>query len=84
MCLIAVSVCTIVNLRLAPLFGSVYITVLNCVRYVMFNCSYDDLCYIICNLLRGRYCVIQHSRCNTNKTIIIIIVIIILKLPSVV
>jgi len=35
-------------------------------------CSYDDLCYIICTVLRGRYCVIQHSRCNTNKTIIII------------
>jgi len=33
-------------------------------------CSYDDLCYIICTLLRGRYCVIQHSCCNTNKTII--------------
>jgi len=40
MCLIVVSVCTIVNLwhwvSLAPLFGSVYITVLNCVCYVMF------------------------------------------------
>jgi len=35
-------------------------------------CSYDDLCYIICTVLRGRYCVIQHSCCNTNKTIIII------------
>jgi len=39
-CLIVVSVCTIVNLRhlvsLAPLFDSVYITVLNCVCYVMF------------------------------------------------
>jgi len=39
-------------------------------------CSYDDLCYIICTVLRGRYCVIQHSRCDTNKTIIIIIIII--------
>jgi len=40
MCLIVVSVCTTVNLRhwvsLAPLFGSVYTTVLNCVCYVMF------------------------------------------------
>jgi len=40
MCLIVVSVCTIVNLRhwvsLAPLFGSVYITVLNCICYAMF------------------------------------------------
>jgi len=35
-------------------------------------CSDDDLCYIICTVLRGRYCVIQHSCCNTNKTIIII------------
>jgi len=71
MCLIVVSVCTIVNIRhsvsLAPLFGSMYITVLNCI------CSYDDLYSIICNVLRGRYCVIQHSCCNTNKTIIIII-----------
>jgi len=33
-------------------------------------CSYDDLCYIICTVLRGRYCVIQHSCCNTNKTTI--------------
>jgi len=33
-------------------------------------CSHDDLCYIICTVLRGRYCVIQHSCCNTNKTII--------------
>jgi len=31
-------------------------------------CSSDDLCYIVCTVLR----VIQHS-CNTNKTIIIII-----------
>jgi len=35
-----VSICTIVNLRhcvnLAPLFGSVYIIVPNCVCYVMF------------------------------------------------
>jgi len=30
-------------------------------------CSYDDVCYIICNVLRGRYCVIQHSCSNTNK-----------------
>jgi len=36
-------------------------------------CSYDDLCYIICTVLRGRHCVIQHSYCNTNKTIIVII-----------
>jgi len=40
LCLIVVSVCTIVNLRhwvsLAQLFGNVYITVLNCVCYVMF------------------------------------------------
>jgi len=34
-------------------------------------CSYDDLCYIICTVLHGRYCVIQHSCCNTNKTIIV-------------
>jgi len=34
-------------------------------------CSYDDLCYIICTVLHGRYCVIQHSCCNTNETIII-------------
>jgi len=66
-CLIVVSVCTIVKLRhwvsLVPLFGSVYITVVNCVCYVLF---------IWCTVLRGRYCVIQHSCCNTNKTIIII------------
>jgi len=40
MCLIVVSVYTIINLwhwiSLVPLFGSVYITVLNCVCYVMF------------------------------------------------
>jgi len=36
-------------------------------------CSYDDLCYIICTVLHGRYCVIQHSCCNTNKTFIIVI-----------
>jgi len=36
--------------------------------------SYDDLRFIICTVLRGRYCVIQHSCCNTNKTIIIIII----------
>jgi len=74
MCFIVVSVCTIVNLRhrvsLAPLFGSMYITVLNCICYVVFNCLYDDLCYIICTVLRGRYCVIQHSCCDTNKTTI--------------
>jgi len=73
MCLIVVSVCTIVNLQhrvsLALLFGSMYITVLNCI-YVML-CSYDDLCYIICTVLRGRYCVIQHLCYNTNTTIII-------------
>jgi len=40
-------------------------------------CLYDDLGHIICTVLRGRYCVIQHSCCNTNKTIIIIIIIII-------
>jgi len=33
--------------------------------YVML-CSYDDFCSIICTVLRGRYCVIQHSCCNTN------------------
>jgi len=33
-------------------------------------CSYDDLCSIICTVLHGRYCVIQHSCCNTNKTVI--------------
>jgi len=73
MSLIVVSVCTIVHLRhwrsLAPLFGSVYITVLNCICYVMFIWWFV---YIICTVLRGRYCVIQHSCCNTNKTIIII------------
>jgi len=57
------SVCTIVNLRhwvsLAPLFGSVYVML----------CSYDDLSYTICTVLRGRCCVIQHSCCNTTKTI---------------
>jgi len=37
-------------------------------------CSYDDL-YIICTVLLGRYCVMQHSCCNTDKTIIIIIII---------
>jgi len=31
-------------------------------------CSYADLCYSICTVLCGRYCVIQHSCCNTNKT----------------
>jgi len=30
-------------------------------------CSYDDLCYIICAVLPGRYCVIQYSCCNRNK-----------------
>jgi len=34
-------------------------------------CSYDDFCSIICTVLRGRYCVIQHLCCITNKTIII-------------
>jgi len=38
-------------------------------------CSYDDLCSMICTVLRGRYCVIQHSWCSTNKTIIIVIII---------
>jgi len=33
---------------------------------------------VICTVLHGRYCVIQHSCCNTNKTIIIIIIIIII------
>jgi len=32
-------------------------------------CLYDDLCSIICTVLRGRYCVSQHSCCNANKTI---------------
>jgi len=32
--------------------------------------SYDDLFCIICTVLRSRYCAIQHSCCNTNKTII--------------
>jgi len=32
-------------------------------------CSYDNLCYIICTVLCGRHCVIQHSCCNTSKTI---------------
>jgi len=32
---------------------------------------YDDLCSIICTVVRGRYCVIQNSCCSTNKTIII-------------
>jgi len=27
---------------------------------------------VICTVLRGRYCVIQHSCCNTNKAIIIV------------
>jgi len=73
-------VCTIVNLRhwvsLAPLFGSVYITVLNCVGlcHVMFIWWF--VLYYICTVLRGRYCAIQHSCCNTNKPIIIIIIII--------
>jgi len=35
-------------------------------------CSYDDLRSVLCTVLRGRYCVIQHLRCNENKTIIII------------
>jgi len=42
-------------------------------------CSYDDLCYIMSAVLHSRYCVIQHSCCNTNKTIIIIIIIIIIQ-----
>jgi len=71
MCLIVVSVCTIVNLRhwvsLAPLFGSVYITVLNCVCYVMFIWWF--VLYSLCTVLRGRYCVIQRSCCNTNNNI---------------
>jgi len=41
------------------------------------SCSYDDLCYNMCTVLRGNYCVIQHSGCNTNTTIIIVIIIII-------
>jgi len=69
MCLIVISVCTIVKLRhwvsLAPLFGSVYITVLNCVCYVMFIWWF--VLHYICTVLRGRYCVIKHSYCNTNK-----------------
>jgi len=39
-----------------------------CAAYAML-CSYDDLCYIICTVLRGKYCVIQHSCCNAIKTI---------------
>jgi len=38
--------------------------------YIFAFCLYDDLCYIICTVLRGRYRVIQRSCCNTNKTII--------------
>jgi len=76
MCLIVVSVCTIVKLRhwvsLAPLFVIVYITVLNCVCYLMFIWWFV-LYYCICTVPRGRYCVIQYSCHNTNKTIIIII-----------
>jgi len=52
MCLIGILVCKIVNLRhrvsLAPLFGSVYITVLNCVCYVHM---------MICVLLYALSCV---------------------------
>jgi len=80
MCLIVVSVCTIVNLRhsvsLVTLFGSVYIAVPNCVCYV-----HIKIC-VICNVLCGRYCVIQHWCCSTNKTIIIIIIIIIINAVS--
>jgi len=79
LCCSFVSVCTIVNLRhwvsLVSLFGSMYFTVLNCVCYVMFVWW---LCSNTCTVLRGIHCVclIQHSSCNTNKTIIIIIIII--------
>jgi len=33
--------------------------------------SYDDLCSILCTVLCGRYCVIQHSCYNTHQTMII-------------
>jgi len=36
-------------------------------------CSYDDLCYIICTVLRGRYCVIQHLCGNTNKPLLFLL-----------
>jgi len=57
-CLLVVLVCTIVKLR-------------HWVSLAPLFGSVFDLCYIICTVLRGRYCVIQHSCCNTNKTIII-------------
>jgi len=73
MCLIVVSVCTIVNLRhwvsLAPLFCSVYITVQKLRMLCHVQCSYDDLWQI---------CIIKHSCCNTNKTIIIIIIVVVI------
>jgi len=44
-----------------------YRAILRMLRYVhMMIC-------VTCTVLHGRYCVIQHSCCNTNKTIIIII-----------
>jgi len=50
--------------------------------YVMLR-SYDDFCSIICTVLHGRCCVIQHSCCNTNKTIIIIIIYASVRVPEV-
>jgi len=69
-----ISVCTTVNLRhwvrLVPLFGSVYITVLNCVCYVMFIWWFVFY-YMHCpawQILCNPAFVLQY-----NKTIIIII-----------
>jgi len=79
MCFIVISVCTIVKLRhwvsLAPLFGIVYITVLNCVCYAMFIWWF---------VFYYMHCPVWHIICNpafmqhTNKTIIIIIIFIII------
>jgi len=98
MCLIVVSVCTIVNLRkpCAAVWQRVYYCAkLRMLCYVQsinqsFICSesqisiaqynnknknseqdtpqaHGDFSYITCTVLRGSYCVIQHSCCNTNK-----------------
>jgi len=81
--LIVVSDCRTVNLRhsisLAPLCGSVYITVLNCVYYVMFiwwfvfHYMYCPAWHML-GLLSD--CPLQRSVCNCNKNIIILLLLV--------
>jgi len=70
MCLIVVSVCTIVKLwPCAAMWQCVYY----CAELRMLCYVYRMIGVILYALsCCGRYCVIQHSCCNTNKTIIII------------